>query len=68
MGNEYSAEYEPFLTWSIDNGYRDPLDQNYPRNVIGGIVDDSYVFVLNQSKTNKSPVCDYFNGFKVRNT
>lgn len=65
MGVQYSAEVEPSATWSIEKGYNEPLDLNYPKNLIGGITDDSYIFVLNQTQPDAKPLCDYFNGYKV---
>lgn len=65
MGNEYDTPDR--LTWSLDNGYSDPLrfDINYPYNNFGGIISDSVILLLNQSDTVGKPICDYFSGFKV---
>lgn len=52
------------LTWTIEDGFDDPLDVNYPRNEVGGILGDEYMFVLNRSMTN-GKLCSLFDGFQV---
>lgn len=65
MGIEYSAKENKTLTWSLNNGYANVLlRNNYPQNEVGGILDEPYVFTLNQSNSNGN-VCGFYNGFQV---
>lgn len=52
--------------WSPEDGYTNPLHDNYPVNALGGIFTDRVFIVLNQKLEDRDPLCSFFPGFKVR--